>query len=152
MKKRIILGVIVGFVSFNVSAQFVAKMEVKGTIKGICNSNEVYALFPSFKGQDEAICPVSDGVILRRLNEEVQFVKDNPNYTDKGMIGIVINCQGEVVQCKMDTKTKNKELDQQIEAVFNSLGEWKAGQLDGKNVDSSKRIRFEINEGKFIFI
>ena len=34
------------------------------------------------------------------------------------MIGLIINCNGEVMQCKMDIKTKSEELDTQIEAVF----------------------------------
>jgi len=67
------------------------------------------------------------------------------------MIGLVINCKGEVVQCKMDNKTKNPELDKQIEAVFNSLGSWKAGKLNGKEVDSSRLFSFKIKNGKFYF-
>lgn len=129
-------------------SQFVATMEVKEPIPGLCNDKEVYALFPSFKGQEEAICPVSKDQILERLNNEVQFLKDNPKYDDKGMIGIVINCKGEVVKCKMDNKTKNPELDNQIEDVFNSLGTWKAGRLNKKDVDTSKLFSFKIKNGQ----
>jgi hypothetical protein len=28
------------------------------------------------------------------LNTEVSFLKDNPKFKDKGMIGLVINCKG----------------------------------------------------------
>lgn len=129
-------------------SQFVATMEVKEPIPGLCNDKEVYALFPSFKGQEDAICPVSKDQILERLNNEVQFLKDNPKYDDKGMIGIVINCKGEVVKCKMDNKTKNPELDNQIEDVFNSLGTWKAGRLNKKDVDTSKLFSFKIKNGQ----
>ncbi len=79
------------------------------------------------------------------------FLKDNPKYKDSGMIGIIVNCKGEVVQCKMDNKTKSAELDKQIEMVFNSLGNWKAGKLDKKEVDSSKLYSFTIKNGKFSF-
>ncbi len=146
MKKTILilLTMIIGLTS---SAQFVAKMEVKEEIPGICDKNEVYALFDSFKGQDEAICPVSKEEILKRLNSEVQFLKDNPKYKDKGMIGLIINCKGKVVSCKMDNKTKSSELDSQIEAVFNSLGEWKPGKLNGKKIDSSRLFSFKIKKG-----
>jgi hypothetical protein len=133
------------------SAQFVAKMEVKEDIPGICDKNEVYALFPSFKGQEEAVCPVTKEEILQKLNSEVTFLKDNPKYKDKGMIGLVINCKGEVVKCKMDNKTKSPELDKQIEVVFNSLGSWKAGKLNGKEVDTSRLFSFKIKDGKFTF-
>ena len=132
-------------------AQFVAKMEVKEPIPGLCSDNDVYALFPSFKGQEQAICPVSEDQILERLNTEVKFLVDNPKYDDKGMIGLVINCKGEVVQCKMDNKTRSPELDSQIEAVFNSLGEWKPGKLKRKEVDTSRLFSFVIKNGKVTF-
>ena len=131
--------------------QFVAKMEIKEPIEGLCNDNEVYALLPMLGGQEEAVCPVPKEKILERLNSEVAFIKDNPKYSDKGMIGLIINCNGEVVQCKMDNKTKNTELDKQIELVFNSLGEWKAGKLNNKKVDSSKLFSFKIKKGQFYF-
>lgn len=149
--KKTILTLIIGFIGLSASAQFVAIMEIKEDIPGICDSNEVYALFPSFKGQEEAICPVSKEEILKRLNAEVQFIKDNPKFKGKGMIGLIINCKGEVVQCKMDNKTESAELDKQIEEVFNSLGDWKAGKLNGRNVDSSKLYGFKIKKGKITF-
>lgn len=133
------------------SAQFVAVMEVKEPIPGVCDDKKVYALFPGFKGQEKAVCPVSREEIIERLNSEVKFLVDNPNYNDKGMIGLVINCEGKVVQCKMDNKTKSAELDKQIEAVFNSLGEWKPGKLKRKNVDTSQLFSFVIANGKVSF-
>jgi hypothetical protein len=78
----------------------------------------VYALFPSFKGQKEAVCPITEDEILKRLNSEVIFLKDKPTYQDKGMIGLVINCKGELVKCKMDNKTQSPDLDKQIELVL----------------------------------
>jgi hypothetical protein len=133
------------------SAQFVAKMEVREPIPGLCSDNDVYVLFPTFKGQEKAVCPLTDNEILEKLNSEVQFLKDNPDYEDKGMIGLVVNCNGQVVQCKMDNKTRTPELDKQIEAVFNSLGEWKPGRLKGKKVDTSQLFSFTIQNGKVAF-
>ncbi|WP_018342525.1 hypothetical protein [Cytophaga aurantiaca] len=149
--KKTTLILLTTFLGLSASAQFVAKMEVKEDIQGICDKNEVYALFPSFKGQEEAICPVTKEEILQKLNTEVSFLKDNPKYKDTGMIGLIINCKGEVVKCKMDNKTKSAELDKQIEIVFNSLGSWKAGKLNGKEVDTSKLFSFKIKNGKFTF-
>lgn len=149
--KQYLLGVAFGLITFSSSAQFVAKMEVKAPIEGTCNTNEIYTLFPSFKGQKEAVCPISKDEILKRLNSEVQFLKDHPKYKGKGMIGLIINCKGELVQCKMDNKTGEPELDQQIEAVFNSLKSWKAGKLYGKTVDTSRLYSFKIKKGKVSF-
>lgn len=149
--KKTSLILLTTFWALTVSAQFVAKMEVKEDISGICDKNEVYALLPSFKGQEEAVCPMTKEDILQKLNAEVTFLKDNPKFKDKGMIGLVINCKGKVVKCKMDNKTKDPELDKQIEAVFNSLGTWKAGKLSGKEVDTSRLFSFVVKNGKFTF-
>ena len=150
MNKGVIVAVMT-FSSLFASAQFIARVEVKEDIPGICNKEEVYALFPSLKGQEVPVCPVSKAEILKRLNSEVPFLLDNPRYKDKGMIGLFINCRGEVVQCKMDNKTKSEELDSQIEKVFNSLGDWKPGKLDGNEVDASELFSFTIKNGKFSF-
>lgn len=150
MKKTIVALFIITS-CFNASAQFVARMEIKEDIPGLCDKNEVYAFFPSFKGQVQAVCPVSEDSILQRLNTEVLFVKENPTYNDKGMMGLIINCKGVVVQCKMDNKTKDPNLDKQIEAVFNTLGKWKAGKLKKKEVDSSRLYSFSIINGVFTF-
>lgn len=129
-------------------AQFAARMEVKEHIKGICDKKNVYAIFPMFKDQEEAKCPASKEDIVKRLNSEVTFLKDSSTYEDKGMVNIIINCKGEVVKCEMDNKTKSSELDKQIVAVFNSLGNWKPGKVNGSNVDTVKLWSFEIRKGQ----
>ena len=94
---------------------------------------------------------MSKDAILQRFNSEVRFLVDNPEYDDKGMIGVVINCKGEVVRCMMDNKTRSPELDKQIEDVFNTLGEWKPGKLKRKDVDTSQLFSFVIKDGKVSF-
>jgi hypothetical protein len=64
------------------------------------------------------------------------------------MVNIIINCKGEVVQCEIDNKTKYPELDNQIVAVFSSLGKWKPGKINGDRVDVSKLWSFVIENGK----
>ena len=145
--KKILLFMSMTIVSFIASAQFVARMEMKEDVAGICDKNNVYAIFP-VKGQKEAVCPISIEDIFKRLNNEVAFLKENPSYKDKGMINLLINCKGEVVKCEMDNKTQSTILDKQIEEVFNSLGIWKAAKLNGKEVDSSKLFSFVIKNGK----
>lgn len=132
----------------NLNAQMVAKVEVKEPIPGLCNSKDVYTLLAMFGGQKEAVCPVSEEEIVKRLDSAVTFLKDNPNHNDKGMVGVWINCKGEVVKCDMDNKTKDTILDAQIVAVFNSLGKWKPGLLKKKAVDSLQLFSFEIKNGK----
>jgi hypothetical protein len=122
-------------------------MEIKEPIPGLCSKQDVYALIPGLKGQVQAQCQLTKEQINDKLNSEIQFVKDNPDYNDKGMIGLIINCKGELVQCKMDNKTTSTELDSQIEKVFNSIDGWTAGKLNKKNVDSSRMFSFKIENG-----
>lgn len=129
-------------------SQFVARADIKEKVEGICDKKNVYALLAMFKGQKEAVCAVADTAIEHILNDSVQFIKDNPACNDKGMVSLVINCKGEVVQCKIDNKTKSPVLDEQVVNVFKSLVSWKAGKLDGTNVDSIKLWSFEIKNGK----
>ena len=138
-------------ISITASSQFVARMEVKEPIPGLCNDKEVYVMFPSFKGQEQAICPVSNDSILKRLNAEVSFLKDSSGYNDKGMINVIINCKNDLVQAKIDNRTKYPDLDKQIEAVFSSLGQWKSGKLNRKQVDTSRLFSFKIMNGMFTF-
>jgi hypothetical protein len=132
---------------YTTSAQFVAKMEIKEPIPGLCSKQDVYALIPGLKGQVQAQCSLTKEQINDKLNSEIQFLKDNPDYNDEGMIGLIINCKGELVQCKIDNKTKSPDLDSQIEKVFNSLCEWTAGKLNKKNVDTSRLFSFKIENG-----
>ena len=129
------------------TAQFAARMQIKEPIPGICDEKNVYVVFTMFKSQEEAKCPVSKKEITGRLNSEVTFLKDSSNFTDKGMVNLIINCKGELVKCEMDNKTKSVELDKQIVAVFNSLGKWKAGKINGEKVDTSRLWSFEIKNG-----
>ncbi len=145
--KQIFFTLLVVTIQITTSAQFVARMEVKEPIPGLCNKNEVYALLPSLKGQIPAVSPMTKEQIAERLNKEIQFLKDSTTYNDKGMVALVINCKGEVVKCEMDNKTKTPELDKQIEDVFKTLGIWKAGKLNKKEVDTSRLFSFIIKDG-----
>lgn len=147
MKKLIALALFVQL-SLCSFSQFVARTEIKEKIEGLCDSKNVYAMLPMFKGQKEAVCSVKEPAIEQMLNDSVTFIKDKANYTDKGIISIIINCKGEVVQCKIDNKTKSEILDDQIVSVFKLLTSWKAGKLNGDNVDSIKLWSFEIKDGK----
>lgn len=147
MKKSIlILVVLLGALS--VKSQFVMKMEMKVAIEGICDKDEVYALFSSFDDQDEAVCPINEEELEKKLNSEIKFLKENKKFkSKKGVINLIINCKGELIQSEMSNTTGSKELDKQLEDFFNSLGEWSAGKLDGKPVDSTRLIGFKIKKG-----
>ena len=147
MKVKILLILSLAICS-NSFGQFIAKLKVPEKNDKICDIENVIAIFPGFEGQEEAIKPISKSDIQKKLNVELTFLNENHKYRDKGMINLIVNCKGEVVRCKMDLKTKNTELDEQIENVFNSLGEWKPAKLNGNEIDSSLLFSFKIKKGK----
>ena len=149
MKKIIFLSFAV--LIYNASpGQFVARMQPKDTdtLNGVCDRNNIYTMFPMFKEQQEAVCIVSKKDIEMRLNNEVGYLKEHPGVDDKGIVSIIINCKGEVIECKTDNKTKSEELDKQILAIFTSLTDWKPAKLNGKKVDSLRLFGFDIEKGK----
>ena len=132
-------------------AQFVMRLEIKDsdTITGLCDRKNVYTIMPMLtKNQTAAVCPLSDEEIEQKLND-VPFLKDHPKYKDKGILGIIVNCKGEVRRCEIDNKTKSPELDAQIEAVFKTLVGWKPAMEGNKPIDSSILFGFDIEKGKF---
>jgi len=134
-----------------VFGQFVAKVQMDEEIEGICDNDNVYSIFPGMDNQVKAESPLSEKKLTKRVNEGCQFLKDNPNHKDEGMLNLYINCEGKVVKCELDgcCETKDKELDAQIVAIFNSLGIWTPSKINGKPVDSMVLISFTIKKGQF---
>lgn len=132
--------------SFN---NLVAVLQVDEPIPGVCDNSQVISILP-FLGnhQIKAVASMTDDEIEKELNEKVEFLKSHPEIEEKGIVGLIVNCKGDMVQCKIDNKTQYPELDEQIVAVFNQLKKWKAGTLNGKAVDTSVLYGFSIKDGK----
>jgi hypothetical protein len=129
----------------------VARMEVKEPIPGVCDNANVIAILPfPGNGQMKARAPKTNEEITQELNSKVSFLKDKPDYEDKGMVHLIINCKGELVKCETDNKTKSPELDSQIVAVFAELKMWTAGKINHHSVDTSVLYSFTIKNGKII--
>lgn len=126
----------------------VATMQVDESIPGVCDNSRVVAILPfPGNGQIKAKAPLTDEEITKKLNAEVGFLQDKPDYKDKGMVNLIINCEGKMVRCQIDNKTQNPELDKQIVDVFAKMVDWKAGTINGKTVDTSVLYSFEIDKG-----
>ncbi len=129
----------------------VARMEVKEPIEGVCDNSNVIAILPiPGNGQVKAQAPKTNEEITLELNSKVNFLKDKPDYEDTGMVNLIINCNGELVRCEMDNKTKSPELDSQIVAVFAEMKTWIAGKINNNSVDTSVLYSFTIKNGKII--
>lgn len=130
------------------AADLLATLQLDEPIDGVCDNERVIAILPfPGNGQVEAVAPISDEEIEAKLNSSVQFLKDNPEYNDKGMVGLIVNCEGEMVRCQIDNKTQSPELDEQIVAVFAQMKSWEAGTVHGQKVDTSVLYSFTIENG-----
>ena len=127
----------------------VARMEVKVPIKGVCDNNNVIVILP-FPGSNQvgAVAPITKEELLEALNTKVSFLADKPDYQDKGMVNLIVNCKGELVRCKIDNETKSPELDKQIVAVFAGMKIWTAGSIDSIAFDTVLLYSFTIVDGK----
>jgi len=132
-------------------SHMVARMEVKEPIPGVCDNNNVLALsIMSLMNPEiatDAQCALSEPQMVKKLNEEVAFLKENPEFNGNGMIGIIVSCRGEAVQVSISNKSSSPELDEQILAVFKTFTSWEAGKYQGKPVDSSQLFSYTIKEG-----
>lgn len=133
-------------------SNMVATVQIDEPIEGICDNNNVLMLMPFLnKNQVKAVPPMTDEELAQRINNTLPFLKENPNHNDKGMVGVMVNCKGEMVQAKIDNKTSSPELDQQILSVFQEMKTWKAGTYYGKGVDSHNLYSFDIVDGVLSF-
>lgn len=149
--KKLLIAVLLTLIGSAGFSQLVARVEMKEDVPGICDKNNVYSLMKLFgKDQEEAVPPLSVKKLEQRLNEEVTFLQQHPEFEGKGIVGVFINCKGELVQCKIDNKTGSDELDGQIVAVIATMKEWKAGKLAGRKVDSVHLYSFDVVKGKLI--
>lgn len=129
----------------------VATLQLEEEIDGVCDNSNVIAILPiPGNGQVKAKAPMTDGEITNLLNSEVSFLDDKSDYEDKGMVMLIINCEGNMVQCSTSNQTKSTELDAQIVEVFSKMKEWKPGTINGKPVDTSVLYSFTITDGKFV--
>ena len=151
MKKYLLLFVVGSIIPITSQAQFVAKLIVEHEFTGACDIESIYAIFGSSANSYPAACPITRDEIVTRLNSEVSYVNENQAYSDEGVVAVIINCEGKLVSCYMDRKTKNETLDNQIMAVFNTLETWKPGVMNGQKVDSTQLFNFSIRKGKFSF-
>lgn len=127
---------------------FIAIMQVDEPIQGVCDNSKVIAILPfPGNGQIKAQAPWTDEEIIMRLNAEVDFLDGRTGYDDKGMVSLIVNCEGEMVRCEIDNKSQSPELDQQIVDVFSKMLNWIPGTVHGKPVDTVVLYSFEIKNG-----
>jgi hypothetical protein len=150
---KFILGIITLLLfTTQLQAQMVATVQMKKKIEGICDKKAVYSLFPSFGDQVKAKCPKTKDEIAELINDKVQYLKDNTKFSKKKcMLNTYVSCEGKMVSAQIDHSTGEDDLDAALIKVFSELGEWTAGKLNGKQVDSLNLWSFHFKNGQFAF-
>lgn len=133
--------------AFRSEAQLLMQVQMDDSIEGICDHKEVYSLYGGFDQQIEPECSFTKEQMENILNDKLQFLKDNPKFKSKGMVGVFINCEGTAVQWDIAMKSKSAELDRQVLEIFQTFDEWTAGKLNGKAVDTRELFSYEIKKG-----
>jgi hypothetical protein len=131
-------------------AQFVATVEVKEPVPGICNDKHVYALLNFLDGQKEHTCDTAKTRIEELLNERVTYLKENPKFKLKKYesVSTWVSCEGKLV--KVDLDSKSPQFNEQVIAVFLSLSGWHVGTMGGKSVDSVRLWGIEVKKGRIV--
>ena len=136
---------------FTANAQFIATMEVKEPIEGVCNQNGVYVILPfGNKKQTKAKSLLSDEEMEKRFNT-IEYWKSHPEFEKEITFNLVINCKGELVRQSFnnnENKTKDEALNEKLLEIVASFKEWKPATIKKKKVDSSLFLTIKIKNGK----
>lgn len=134
------------FLCLSSQAQLIATVELKEPVEGMC-AETMYALFSGFDGQQQPTCSLSDEELVQLMNEEIEYLKTHPKAKGKGVMGLFINCDGEVIQTSSGLEDSDSELSNQIEQFLMEHGEWEPGTFNDENVDCSELISIKIKKG-----
>jgi hypothetical protein len=108
-----------------------------------CEPNSVYFLMT-----DKAKPIESIDSIEYKINQAINYVKNNPSFESKPAVQLVINCNGEIGGGFHNvTKSGNDELDNELIEFFKTVTDWKPGKIKKKTVDSWYMWRMEIKNG-----
>jgi hypothetical protein len=130
------------FASFQSYGQMVMSAEGVKAEKA-CQPSTIYFLMEKRARPIEAI----DSIEVK-LNRQVNFARENPNFQGKPSIQFAVNCNGEIGGgFHVVIKSGNEKLDNELIEFFKSVKEWKAGMIKKKTVDSWYMWRLEIKNG-----
>jgi hypothetical protein len=137
------------FLSNLINAQTIeARIDTKGKkFDGLCDQDEFYSLANGLGDQQEAICPVSNEELHNKVLQ-LKFLQENKKFKGKNVISVDVNCKGKVVN--VESKFKDSNLNEQIRALFFSIGNFTPGKMEGKNVDCEILYSIEIKNGTVV--
>ncbi len=126
------------------------RVQLKKVVPEMCvPSKQVFELYNGNPDEIEPKCSITKEELIELLNSDLEFLKNNPEFKGRGMISVIINCDGKVIGWAEVVKSRNDELNKEILAylVLKNF-EWEAGQYKEEHIDSVYSFSYQIVRGK----
>lgn len=123
---------------------------LRKAVPGMCiPSKKVLELYNGNPDEIEPKCSMDKEELIANLNDDLKFLKDHPDFKGRGMVSVIINCEGKVIGWAEAVKSKNSELNDEILSyLIQQDFEWKAGQYKEEPIDSVFSFSYQIIRGK----
>ncbi len=123
---------------------------LRKAVPGMCfPAKQVIEPYNGNPDEVEPVCSVTKEELIELLNNDLQFLKNNPEFKGRGMISVVINCEGKVISWAEVVKSRNKELNEEILAFLVKQDfDWEPGKYKEETIDSVYSFSYQIIRGK----
>lgn len=124
------------------------RVMLRKKVEGMCTpAKDVFELYNGNEGEVEPICSVSKEELIELLNNELSFLKNNPDFKGRGMVSVLINCEGKAIGWA-EVVTKNKELNQEILTfLIKQNFDWEPGYFKDEAIDSLYSFSYQVVRG-----
>lgn len=108
----------------------------------------VLELYNGNPDEIEPKCSVDKEELIEMLNSDLQFLKNHPDFKGRGMVSVIINCDGKVIGWAEVVKSRNEELNEEILSfLIKQNFDWEAGIYKEENIDSVFSFSYQIVRG-----
>lgn len=154
MKKAILILSIIFLTHHLFGQDSIPKTETKKVllrkkVEGMCiPAKFVLELYNGNPNEVEPKCSIDKEELIERLNSDLQFLKKHPDFKGRGMVSVIINCEGKVVGWAEAVKSRNEELNEEILSfLIKQNFDWKPGIYKEENIDSIFSFSYQIVRG-----
>lgn len=124
------------------------RVQLKKAAPGMCTpSKQVIEPYGGNPDEKEPKCSVNKEELTELLNNELAFLKNHPDFKGRGMVSVLINCEGKAIGWA-DVVDKNKVLNQEILAfLIKQDFEWEPGYYKDEAIDCIFSFSYQVVRG-----